>query len=81
MVLKNSGLLGFQTRNIREIRFSKKTVKPRTYSRTFCTRQEKKSNYLPKPLYLLGTLGVMSVNGMPLPVVDIDFLHPAKHEL
>ena len=36
---------------------------------------------LPEPLDLLGALGVVAVDGVPLPVVDVDLLHAAEHQL
>lgn len=37
--------------------------------------------YLPEPVDLLAVLGVMSVDGVLLPVGQIDLLHPTKHQL
>ena len=37
--------------------------------------------YLPEPLNLFAILGVVPVDGVPLPVIHIDFLHPAQQEL
>lgn len=36
---------------------------------------------LPKPLDLLAVLGVVPVDGIFLPVVHVDLLHPAQHQL
>ena len=38
-------------------------------------------NYLPEPLDLFAILGVVPVDGVPLPVVDVDLLHAAQQEL
>ena len=38
-------------------------------------------NYLPEPLDLFAILGVVPVDGVPLPVVDVDLLHSAQQEL
>lgn len=37
--------------------------------------------YLPKPHDLLAVALVMSINGVPLPIVTVDFLHPTEHQL
>lgn len=37
--------------------------------------------YLPEPVDLLAVLGVMPVDGVLLPVGQIDLLHPAQHQL
>jgi len=37
--------------------------------------------YLPEPLDLFRALGVVPEDGVPLPVVDVDFLHAAEHQL
>lgn len=37
--------------------------------------------YLPEPVDLLAVLGVMSVDGVLLPVSQIDLLHPTQHQL
>lgn len=42
---------------------------------------EPKCPYLPEPVNLLAVLGVMSVDGVLLPVSQIDLLHPTQHQL
>lgn len=37
--------------------------------------------YLPEPVDLLAVLGVMSIDGVLLPVGQIDLLHPTQHQL
>lgn len=37
--------------------------------------------YLPKPRDLFRCFGVISVNSIALPIIHIDFLHAAKHQL
>lgn len=39
------------------------------------------SSYLPEPLYLFAVAGVVSVDCVSLPLVDIQFLHATEHQL
>ena len=39
------------------------------------------SSYLPEPLYLLAIAGVVSVDCVSLPLIDIQFLHATDHQL
>lgn len=38
-------------------------------------------NYLPEPLDLLGIAGVVAVDRVALPIIDVDLLHAAQHQL
>ena len=37
--------------------------------------------YLPEPVNLFAVFGVMSINGVLLPICQIDLLHPTEHQL
>lgn len=37
--------------------------------------------YLPEPVNLLAVLGVVSINGVLLPICQINLLHPTEHQL
>lgn len=38
-------------------------------------------SYLPEPVNLFAVFGVVSINGVLLPICQIDLLHPAEHQL
>lgn len=46
-----------------------------------CVLTEVWCAYLPEPVDLLAVFGVMSVDGVFLPVGQIDLLHPTQHQL
>lgn len=46
-----------------------------------CLQVPLPSPYLPEPVDLLAVLGVMPVDGVLLPVGQIDLLHPTQHQL
>ena len=52
------------------------------YTQMKCSYQKcHYSSHLPEPLYLLAVAGVVSVDCVSLPLVDIQFLHATEHQL
>ncbi len=47
----------------------------------FSSRQPWTNTHLPKPLYLFAVRVVMSVDCIAFPVIDVDVLHAAQHQL
>lgn len=44
-------------------------------------KEKRNGTDLPKPLHLFGAARVVAVDGVALPVVDVDLLHAAQHQL
>lgn len=45
------------------------------------TPETERVYYLPEPVDLLAVFGIMPIDGVLLPVIQINFLHPTQHEL
>lgn len=66
------------------ISFTTCSTKKRLYEKTILCRKAHKVGfeiYLPEPVDLFAVFSVMSIDGVLLPVTQINLLHPAQHKL